>query len=331
MKRIVVIGGSGFVGTRLVEELRKEGNVSIGNIDKRPSRFHPEITRIGDVLDLPALVPLLKGADAVVLLAAEHRDDVSPVSRYYEVNVQGMRNVLRAMEANGIRRLVFTSSVAVYGLDKPNPAENYPPDPFNHYGRSKWQAEQVLQQWYAAHPHWDIDVLRPSVIFGERNRGNVYNLLKQISGGRFLMVGGGRNKKSMAYVGNVAAFISYLLMEPKKGYHVFNYADKPDFDMNRLVAHVGRTLNRRIPATRFPYWLGMLGGYGFDCLAWIARRKLPVSSVRVKKFCATTQFDASAAHSSGFAAPYSLDEGLARTLTFEFVSPPPDEVVFVTE
>jgi nucleoside-diphosphate-sugar epimerase len=332
MKKIAIIGGSGFVGTRLVELLKEEKDTALRNIDIKPSRFHPEITRQGDVLDKDSLVPLLKGADAVVLLAAEHRDDVSPVSRYYEVNVEGMRNVLAAMEAGGVGRIVFTSSVAVYGLDKPSPAEDYPPDPFNHYGRSKWQAEQVLRRWSDSHPEASVDVVRPTVIFGERNRGNVYNLLGQISGGRFLMVGGGRNKKSMAYVGNVAAFIAYLLEgESRAGYRVWNYADKPDLDMNQLVAHVGQVLDKRIPRIRIPYPIGMLGGYGFDALALLSRRKLPVSSVRVRKFCATTQFDSTKALSSGFPPPFTLGEGLERTLRFEFSSPPVDDLIFESE
>ena len=331
MNHITIIGGSGFVGTRLIELLKHDSGIRLKNIDKQPSRFHPEITSIGNVLDRDALVPLLKGTDAVVLLAAEHRDDVSPASLYYDVNVQGMRNVLSAMKENGVKHLVFTSSVAVYGLNKPNPAEDYPADPFNHYGKSKWQAEQVLQEWNASHPGWNIDIVRPAVIFGERNRGNVYNLLRQISGGRFLMVGDGTNKKSMAYVGNIVAFIRHLLTEQREGYSVFNYADKPDFDMNELVARVGNVMDKHIPATHFPYWLGMWGGYGFDVLAFLTRRKLPISSVRVKKFCATTQFDATRAHTGGFKAPYSLGEGLGRTLRFEFVSPPKDDVVFVTE
>ena len=58
-----------------------------------------------------------------------------------------------------------------------------------------------------------------------------------------------------------------------------------------------------------PYWLGMLGGYGFDMLAFVTRKKLTVSSVRVKKFCATTEFDASKALATGFKAPYTLGEG----------------------
>lgn len=315
--KITLIGASGFVGSRLIELLQPT-LYSLQNIDKQQSLFYPEITSVANVLDKKKLVSLLTGTDVVVLLAAEHRDDVTPVSLYQDVNVGGMRNTLKAMEANGIKRIVFTSSVAVYGLNKKNPDENHPADPFNHYGKSKWQAEQVLQDWYRSHPDWNINIIRPTVIFGERNRGNVYNLLRQIAGGKFLMVGDGNNKKSMAYVGNIVAFIKFLIEEKGEGYNVYNYVDQPDFTMNELVGHVSNVLKKHIPTTHFPFWLGMLGGYCFDCLAFISRRKLSVSSVRVKKFCATTQFDATKMQTSGFQAPYTLGEGLARTLCFEF-------------
>jgi nucleoside-diphosphate-sugar epimerase len=317
---IIIIGGSGFVGTRLIDLLKtSERPPRLRNVDKQPSRHHPDITDIADVRNRDSLVPLLKGADAVVLLAAEHRDDVSPVSLYHDVNVTGMANVLSAMDAAGVRRIVFTSSVAVYGLDKPSPGENFPPDPFNHYGRSKLQAEELLREWAGKTPDASVDIVRPTVIFGEGNRGNVYNLLRQIAGGRFLMVGRGTNKKSMAYVGNVVAFIEFLLNRfDEPGVRVWNYSDKPDMDMNALVSHVGQVLGRRIPTIRLPRALGMTAGYGFDLLAAVTRRKLPVSSVRVKKFCATTEFDSTKAHKSGFHAPFTLEGGLERTLRNEF-------------
>lgn len=329
--KITLIGASGFVGTRLIDLLHKSNRYELQNIDKQQSPFFPELTVIGDVRDKEKLTELLKGTDIVVLLAAEHRDDVSPLSLYYEVNVGGMQNTLAAMESNGIKRIVFTSSVAVYGLNKKNPNEEHPKDPFNHYGKSKWLAEMELGKWYREHPDWNINILRPTVIFGERNRGNVYNLLRQISSGKFLMVGKGENQKSMAYVGNIVAFLKYLIENKVQGYNVYNYIDKPDFTMNELVGHVSKVLDKHIPMTHFPYWLGMLGGYAFDLLAFITRKKLTISSVRVKKFCATTQFDASKAIATGFKAPYSLGEGLARTLEFEFVHPRTDNITFKSE
>lgn len=326
---IAIIGGSGFVGTRLIQFL--DGQQVLKNIDKRESHFYPEITHIANVLDKETLARELQGMDAVVLLAAEHRDDVTPISLYYDVNVQGMRNTLEAMERNGIKRLVFTSSVAVYGLNKENPNEDFPADPFNHYGKSKWQAEQVLKDWHGRHPDCVVSILRPTVIFGERNRGNVYNLLHQISTGAFLMIGKGENKKAMAYVGNIVAFIDFLLRNQQSGLEIYNYTDKPDFTMNELVTLVSKVMNKHIPSVHFPYWLGMLGGYAFDVLAFLSRKKLVISSVRVKKFCAATQFDSSKAHKSGFVPPFTLEQGLSWTLEFEFIHKAAGDKIFETE
>ena len=329
---ITLIGGSGFVGTRLIDLLNQHKDIyTLKNIDLLPSHFFNDITHIGDVREQSQMDTMLAGSDIVVLLAAQHRDDVSPISLYYDTNVGGMKTTLQAMEKHGIKRLMFFSSVAVYGLNKKNPNEDHAKDPFNHYGKSKWQAEQVLQEWAETHKDWNINIIRPTVIFGERNRGNVYNLLKQISSGRFLMVGNGKNQKSMAYVGNIVAFVQYMIEHVQQGYNVFNYIDKPDCNMNELVEHVSKVLNKHIPSTHFPYWLGMLGGYCFDLLAKITGKKLAISSVRVKKFCATTQYDSSRVFSIGFQAPFSLKEGLARTLEFEFLHPQQDSITFESE
>lgn len=327
---VSIVGGSGFVGTRLIHLLKEDSRYTLKNIDLQSSHFFGDITSIGDVRQQEQMDQLLAGSDVVVLLAAQHRDDVSPVSLYYDTNVEGMRVTLQAMERNGIHRLVFFSSVAVYGLNKQNPDESHPRDPFNHYGKSKLQAEQVLEKWQQTHPSWNINIIRPTVIFGERNRGNVYNLLKQIASGRFLMVGKGTNYKSMAYVGNVVAFTKFMIEERTSGYHVFNYVDTPDMNMNDLVSHVGQVLGHRAPSFHIPYFLGMLGGYCFDVFAKLLQRKLAISSVRVKKFCATTQIDANRAKASGFQPPYTLAEGLSRTLEFEFLHPQENEITFTT-
>jgi len=330
MNSILFIGASGFVGTRLIDVCKE--HFAISNLDKQQSPFFKELTTIGNILNVSDLGWSMKNKNAVVLLAAEHRDDISPTSLYYDVNVHGTRNVLEAMDKNGVKNIIFTSSVAVYGLNKENPNEKYPADPFNHYGKSKWQAEEVLRKWYQKDPkNRSLTIIRPTVIFGERNRGNVYNLLKQIASGKFLMVGKGTNYKSMAYVGNVAAFLKYQLENTKSGYGVFNYIDKPDLNMNELVTQVEVSLNKKIPSTHFPYWMGMLGGYGFDILGKLSGKKFSVSSVRIKKFCATTQFDATKAHNSGFKAPFTLNEGFDRTLNYEFIQKDQDGIIFESE
>ena len=172
--KVTMIGGSGFVGTRLLNLLKDyPKEYECKNVDLLPSHFFNDLTVIGDVRDQASMDRELKDADIVILLAAQHRDDVTPISLYYDTNVGGMQTTLKAMEKNGCKRIIFFSSVAVYGLNKVNPDEEHPKDPFNHYGKSKWQAEQVLQEWYKTHQDWNINIVRPTVIFGERNRGNV--------------------------------------------------------------------------------------------------------------------------------------------------------------
>ncbi len=324
---VKVIGGSGFVGSFLIEELKQ---FEVSNLDKNPSPFFNQITTIGDIRKKEDL-KFSKEVNTVILLAAEHRDDVSPISLYYDVNVEGTRNVLKAMDIAGVKNLIFTSSVAVYGLNKINPDENHAKDPFNNYGKSKWEAELVIKEWFENDPiNKSVTILRPTVIFGERNRGNVYNLLNQISSGKFIMIGKGENKKSMAYVRNIVALIKDRLEKKELGFSVYNYADKPDFSMNELTLLIEKKMNIKNHKLRIPFWLGMLVGYGFDLISLLSKKKLLISSVRIKKFCSTTQFDASKINNK-FNAPYSLKDGLDITLDHEFINPKKDDFLFYSE
>jgi GlcNAc-P-P-Und epimerase len=311
---ICIIGGSGFIGTYLIGNLQRE-RVTVTNLDKNKSERFSEITTIADIRDPESLAKNLQPSDWLVLLAAEHADNVTPTSLYYEVNVNGARNVIDIAEQKGIRKILFTSTVAVYGLNKNNPTEHSPKDPFNHYGKSKHQAEEILINWYNEKPQdRSLVIIRPTVVFGPGNIGNVYNLLHQIAINKFLMIGKGNNKKSMSYVENVAGFIAYCIQQNLKGYNLFNYADKPDLTTKELVAQAEIALGRKILPLRVPYTFGLLGGYCFDALAKLTGKKFSISSVRIKKFCATTQFSSVHVEQTGFRPKFSLNEGLEITM-----------------
>lgn len=325
---ITIIGGSGFVGTRLTARLLKAG-YAVKIADKNGSRKYPQLRVYADVREPESLETALAGADVVVNLAAEHRDDVTPKSLYDDVNVTGAENICKVCSRLGIKKNIFTSSVAVYGFAPIGTDENGKINYFNDYGRTKYLAEEKYREWLASYPENSLTVIRPTVIFGEQNRGNVYNLLRQIAGGKFPMVGKGTNVKSMAYIENAAAFIEYNLNNGA-GEHLYNYIDKPDFDMNTLVSGVNRILGRDTKLIHLPYWLGYSGGLCFDALAFILRKKLPVSSIRVKKFCSNTMFNSVNIKHTNFKAPVSLIEGLERTIKFEFINKVNGEV-FYTE
>jgi len=308
---ILVIGGSGFIGTALIRELLSPGYY-VRNFDKNPSLDFSELSTIADVRDRDALKEALKEVDVVFNLAAEHRDDVTPASLYYDVNVQGARNIVEAAELNNVKRIIFTSTVAVYGLNKKEPDENSPIEPFNDYSRSKLQAEEVFKKWASGSSGRSLVVVRPTVIFGEGNKGNIYTLINLIADKKFVMVGRGENRKSMGYIGNIVKFFAQTIDFPK-GVHTFNYADKPDMTVKELVEFIRGEfgLNSR-PMMRLPYSIGLIGGYTFDILSSITGKKYPISSIRIRKFCANTTVSTKALEEMGFKPSYTLREGLKR-------------------
>lgn len=314
--QILVIGGSGFIGSRLIPVL-VERRHRVTSFDRIDSPLVP--TTVGEVTSADDLTRAAAEADVIVNLAAAHRDDVRPVSLYDEVNVDGARAVVAAAEANGIRRIVFTSSVAVYGLDKNDAAEDTVPEPYNDYGRTKLAAEEVYRAWAAADASRSLTIVRPCVVFGEGNRGNVYNLAKQVSSGRFLMVGDGSNRKSMAYVGNIVEYLADRLDAPP-GVTTTNYADKPDLSTRELVGVLREAMNRRGSDLRLPLWLGLAAGHTFDVAARLTRRTFPVSAIRIRKFVSDTTVNTDRLEATGYRPRYSLADGIRRTIEAEFPS-----------
>lgn len=314
---IALIGGAGFIGTRLAKRLEQAGTPFI-ILDIQKSPVYPELSRQCDILSTENLRTHLTGVSTIINLAAEHKDNVSPVSLYYDVNVTGSKNICQVADELKIKNIIFTSSVAVYGFVTKETDENGKYNPFNHYGISKLQAEEVYNEWFELDQTKKLVIIRPTVVFGENNRGNVYNLFRQIASGKFLMIGSGQNKKSMAYVENISAFIQHAIsFDP--GYHVINYIDKPDFTMNELTGIITHSLGKKQNNIRIPYPVGLLGGYCFDILAKVTGREFPVSSIRVKKFCARTQFSSKNISKYDFTPPVKLEKGIADTVKNEFL------------
>lgn len=325
----LVVGGSGFIGTRLCIRFSQAKKI-FQIFDKVSSKFFVDEVITGDVR-YPINLQFSSTPSAIVNLAAEHCDNVSPSSLYDEVNVDGARNVCDLARQKDINKIIFTSSVAVYGFAPLQTNESGTIAPFNDYGRTKWEAEKVYKEWQAEDPHRRcLVIVRPTVVFGERNRGNVFNLFRQIASGKFVMVGNGLNRKSMAYVENVVAFLEYSL-DFKPGVHTYNYVDKPDFTMNVLVGHINKLFGRSSDIQfRLPFSLGYFIGYCFDLIAKITRKKFPISAIRIKKFCVNSVYE-SAIDSTGFVPPVPLLEAIEKTIRFEFIDNHINEQVFYSE
>lgn len=317
-QRITLIGGSGFIGTKLAADLWHAG-AYVTIADTHPTPAYPDFFRQADIRDLSALRTACAGSDVIINLAAAHRDDVRPQSLYTDINVTGSENVCKVAEELGIKTIIFTSSAAVYGLQGGEPDENSPHLPINEYGRTKSKAEAVYRAWQEKDPsNRCLVIVRPTVVFGIGNRGNVYTLIEQIVRGRFVMIGDGSNRKSMAYVDNVSAFLVHCL-NFGPGVHVFNYVDKPDLSMTELVGMIRGLLGKGSgTGLSLPKPLGTVAGTGFDILARLTGKTFPISRVRIEKFCATTIFSAKKIEGTAFKPPKDLKQALEETIKAEF-------------
>ena len=122
----------------------------------------------------------------------------------------------------------------------------------------------------------------------------------------------------MAYVENVAAFIEHSLFF-STGVHIYNYIDKPDLDMNSLISKARKILfGKNNVGTRIPAFFGIAIGYFADFVAKILSKNLTISRIRIKKFLSTTQFNSSI-DKTNFIPPVTLEEGLERTIRYEFI------------
>lgn len=306
--RVLVIGGLGFVGERLTGRLEAAGH-DVTVIDKRAPESGADNVIRADVRNLPAISKHFIGQDVVINLAAEHQDDVRPLSLYDEVNVGGARNVCEAAQAADVRRIIFTSSVAVYGENPLPMGEAAEPNFFNDYGRTKYEAELVYKKWQTSSADRSITIIRPTVIFGPGNRGNVYNLFRQIKYGPFLMIGNGNNIKSIAHVENVAGFLMHVLTGGAD-VEVYNYSDGPDLSVKDLVNLCLRALRRPALGPGLPLPIGNAIGSIADAVSSLSKRRLPFSRIRVKKFVANTQVNSEAAFRSGYRPVVELTEAV---------------------
>ena len=315
---ISLIGGSGFIGSFLLRDLKLTGK-KINIFDKKAPLHNENIEFVkGNILDKRLLEESIKYSDVLINLAAEHADNVSPKSLYYDVNVEGSKNICDVARNNSINNIIFISSVAVYGFSSRSLDEDSETNPFNDYGITKLEAEKVFINWQKEAPQdRKLIIVRPTAVFGINNRGNIFNLINQLRKLSFFMIGNGSNKKSIAYVENLTAFIKDTL-NLKNGCHIFNYVDKPDFSMRKLVYLIKKTLGVDSRFTiKIPYFIALFFGYSLDILGFFLRRKFQISAIRIKKFCSNSLFETSF-EKIGFEPPYELEEALEKTILYEF-------------
>jgi nucleoside-diphosphate-sugar epimerase len=312
--KIFITGHTGFIGQFLTKKLAKKNHTVIGLDLKPPSEDQARICQsfTGSILSREDLSKSVRGADLTISLAAEHHDFGVKRDDYFKVNVEGTGLLLDVASHEGINKLIFYSSVAVYGNQKNPTDENTLPAPNNPYGASKLDAEKVIEKWVAADKRRSAIIIRPTVIFGPNNFANMYNLIDKIYRKKFIFVGKGENIKSVAYVENLVDATVFLIDELKPGIQILNYVDEPQLTIAQTVDIISGYMLHRVPKIKIPLFVAVSFGSIFDLLAKITGHNFPITGARMKKFATSTHHTADKIRQLGFKQNVELKEGFRR-------------------
>ena len=209
---VVVFGGAGFIGTHLLEQLSRLDASRLISVDIRPpARAIPGVeyqihdVRIGAIPDFGCSTPL------VFNLSAVHTTPGHEPWEYYETNVTGSLNICKFARHTGARKIVFASSISVYGPDEVAKDETTPPTPTSDYGRSKLMAEAIHDLWLEEAHDRNLVIVRPAVVFGQGEGGNFTRLARLLKKGFFVFPGRKDTVKSCIYVKMLVDWIMYAI------------------------------------------------------------------------------------------------------------------------
>jgi len=304
--KYIITGGAGFIGSHIVEELVRQGQ-EVVVIDNLYNTTKDKIKRClkkirfvkGDVRDIELLKKEFKGADFVLHLAAliSVTESVRKPEEYREVNVGGTRNVLEASKLNNVKRVVFSSSCAVYGSTGKVPQdESLEPMPMSPYAENKLEGEKLCKEYYKNHGLKTV-CLRYFNVFGPRQDpkspyAGVISIFAQklLDNEQPTIFGDGEQTRDYVFVKNVVQ-ANLLACKAEKGFgEVFNIGTEKEISVNTILKLVNKGFGKDIKPIFAPAREGEMSRACADC-------------TKAKKVL-------------GYRVNYSFEHGLTQTISW---------------
>jgi nucleoside-diphosphate-sugar epimerase len=314
---ILVTGGTGFTGSHLTRRLLERGH-RVVVLDTQPGRFHEELVRrgaeihVGSVADRDLVRRLAAGCHTVHHVAAMFRRVNAPKRLYWDVNVEGTRNVLDAAVEHGVRRVVYCSTCGVHGNVADPPAdESAPIAPEDYYQYTKWEGERVLEQY---RDRLEIVTLRPAAIYGPGDPERFFHLFRMAATGRFLMFGDGRTTYHPLYVDNLVDAFELAQEATTADGDAYLIADERYWTLDDLVTAIGRALGVPVRIRHLPFAPLWAAAVACEAVFKPFRVDPPLFRRRVDWFRQNRAFSIERARRRlGYQPRVGLEEGLART------------------
>jgi len=307
-QRAIIFGGTGFIGTHLSQHILQHRLADeIILVDIKPPRVAPYTTLLQeglasgsvrfvhhDVRREIAPGEIADSADIIFNLAAVHREPGHAAHEYYETNVLGAENVCEYATEIGCKRIVFTSSISPYGPTEDLKTESSLPVPETPYGGSKLVAERIHLGWQRVDKQRKLLTLRPGVVFGPGEGGNVTRLVRSIVKGYFVYMGNQSTSKAGGYVKelcNVIYFGLQQLEQQDEPSLILNFSTDPPMTMEQFVD----TIREVTGVTRTPFSIPRFVLMGTARVIYGATKLVgvntPLNPVRVRKLYRSTNID----------------------------------------
>jgi nucleoside-diphosphate-sugar epimerase len=322
-KQVLVTGASGMIGRAVVQALSASPEWDI-----RAQARTPQDTRatLGEVCDVTQVLireadftrtgeremrMLTKDCHTIIHCAGlVHKPD-APYQEYEVMNVRATQALAEAAASNNVKTFVFLSTSAIYGLGPFSQIEeNGPLQAKTPYAVSKVTSEKFLEMFRSI-PRTVI--LRPSLVYGEGDRGNLLSMIREIKAGRFVQIGGGNTEKSIIYSRDLAEAI-LLTLNLAEGHYTFNVSNPQPTSVKELVDTITDCLGTPKKVSSMPE---PLLRFGVKAAELLMKEKAPVTSEQVNKLTTTTTCSVNKLVSAtGFQQRTSLKEGIRAEIAW---------------
>jgi len=324
----VLFGGTGFIGTHFAAHLLTTGAVEqIFLADLRPTvpamwprKLQPAYQE-GRVrfCQLDVRQPIIHAelpaqADLIVNLAAVHREPGHEPHEYFATNLPGAEHVCTWAEQVDCQQIIFTSSIAPYGPTEEQKSENSLPVPISPYGASKLAAEKIHLGWQRAGKGRRLLIVRPGVVFGPGEGGNLSRMVRAVLGRYFFYMGNRQTRKAGGYVKELCHALAWMMEWQEKngvGTALFNFTMDPAPTVEEYVEAICRVagVQRFVPSMPYPLLLG--ASYPIAAISRPLGIHQPISPVRIRKLVRSNNIVPDFLRKAGYSYHYTLDQALA--------------------
>ena len=315
--RILVTGGTGFVGSHLVSRLVKKGqsirvlvrkNSDVGYLKK----LNVELC-VGDITDKNSVKAAVKGIDLVYHIAALFRQARFPDRVFWQVNVEGTRNMLEASYEEGVKRFVHCSTIGVLGnIINPPADETYSYNPGDVYQRSKCEGEKIALKFFRD-KKFPAVVARPTAVYGPGDT-RLLKLFKYVSSSRIIILGDGKPFYHLVYVEDLITGFELCAQKENAVGKVYILGGDKYLTLNELVDLIAKVLGVSLSKIHLPVFPFKVLGTLCEEVCIPLRIEPPLHRRRVDFFTKSRAFDISKAKRElGYKPGFDLETGLRLT------------------